>query len=318
MLQQRLAPTGTNLRYQKNQLRFLEWAIQHSVPFTTYTPAQLVNFLADMRRDHDLQASTLKTLRAAVSHLHEDPQGIRQSEVINNYIDSRVNEAPPVNIHLPTIDASPTIAYAQSIASRTTTSIKLLQQKLVFLLAMSSFLRPSDLARIPFASCTITDTGRLTFQVVAPKETRGRRRIIKPCTVHPHASDIELCLVQCFKALRDHPGLASRPSGSQLFVKSHIITQPLSSSTISTWLHREFIRLCTSEPNVSIRSLASSRALDLGVSRDHIVTLGNWASSSTFERHYQRNQMAQVDFTSTVLPDPVDQFFDAQDEFSLD
>ncbi|CEP10416.1 hypothetical protein, partial, partial [Parasitella parasitica] len=72
MLQQRLAPTGTNLGYRKNQLRFLEWAMQHNVPFTTFTPAQLINFLADMRTRHNLQASTLKTLRAAVSHLHED------------------------------------------------------------------------------------------------------------------------------------------------------------------------------------------------------------------------------------------------------
>ncbi|KAL9542787.1 hypothetical protein PS6_009627 [Mucor atramentarius] len=151
------------------------------------------------------------------------------------------------------------------------------------------------------------------------KETRGKRRIIKPFSVHPYASDVELCPVQCFKALRNHPpGLASRPSGSQLFAKSHLIQQPLSSSTISSWQHRHFIALCTSELNVSIRSLASSRALDLGVSRDRIVTLGNWASSSTFENHYQRNQMAHVDFTPTILSDPVDQFFDASEAFSLD
>ncbi|KAG1084349.1 hypothetical protein G6F42_021820 [Rhizopus arrhizus] len=87
-------------------------------------------------------------------------------------------------------------------------------------------------------------------------------------------SDIELCPVQCFKAplLQDHPGLAApRAAGSQLCVKSHNIRAPLSSSIISTWLHREFIQLCTSEPEVSIQSLASSRALDLGISRDHIV-----------------------------------------------
>ncbi|CEP09372.1 hypothetical protein, partial, partial [Parasitella parasitica] len=231
---------------------------------------------------------------------------------------SMTKQAPPISIHRPTIDVSPALEFARSIASRPTTHIKLLQQKLTFLLAMAAFLRPSDLARIPFDSCSITEDGCLSFSVVAPKETRKKRRIIKPFKVHPHASDVELCPVECFKALRDHPGLVSRLPGSKLFVKSHIIQQPLSSSTISTWLHRNFIALCTSEPNVSIRSLASSRALDLGVSRDHIVTLGNWASSSTFENHYQRNQMAQVDFTSTVLSDPLDQFYDAQDNFSLD
>ncbi|KAI8640827.1 hypothetical protein BD408DRAFT_469182 [Parasitella parasitica] len=197
-------------------------------------------------------------------------------------MDDVSDQAPPVSIHRPTIDASPALAYASSIASRSTTRVKLLQQKLAFLLAMAAFLRPSDLARIPFASCSVSDNGCL--------------------------------LLQCFKALRDHPDLQARPVHSNLFVKSHNIKQPLSASTISTWLHREFISLCTDEPGVSIRSLASSRALDQGVSLDNIVALGNWASSDTFVRHYQRNQMAQVDFTSTVLSSQ-DEFFDATDSF---
>ncbi|EPB80941.1 hypothetical protein HMPREF1544_12367, partial [Mucor circinelloides 1006PhL] len=122
LLRQRLAPNGTNHSYRKNQLRFLEWAIQHNkVSFTAFSLSEdLVNFLADMKTRHDLQeASTLKTLRAAVvAHLlHEGPKD-----------DSRVKEAPPVNLHRPTIDVSPAIAIAQSIASRTTTFIKRLQR----------------------------------------------------------------------------------------------------------------------------------------------------------------------------------------------
>ncbi|CEP14562.1 hypothetical protein [Parasitella parasitica] len=183
---------------------------------------------------------------------------------------------------------------------------------------MAALLRPSDLARIPFTSCSITDDGCLSFHVVAPKKTRRKRRIIKPFKVHPHATDMELCPVQFFKAICDHPNLASRPPGSQLFVKSNLIHQPLTSSTISSWLHRSFIALCTSEPNVSIRSLASSRTFDLGVARENTITLSNWTSSSTFKNHYQRNRMAQVDFTSTILSDLVNQFYDATDDFSLD
>ena len=152
---------------------------------------------------------------------------------------------------------------------------------------MAAFLRPSDLARIPFSSCSVrASDGCFTFQVVSPKETRKKRRIIKPFTVHPHQDDIELCPVECFKALQMHPSLAARPERSQLFVKSHLISHPLSSSTLSSWLHREFISLSTNESRVSIRSLASSRALDQGVSMENIASLGNWASSSTFQEHY--------------------------------
>ncbi|CEP18503.1 hypothetical protein [Parasitella parasitica] len=95
-------------------------------------------------------------------------------------------QAPPVPIHRPTIDISLALIFARSIASRSTTSIKLLQQKLAFLLAMAAFLRPSDLARIPYVSCSITDGGCFNFNVVAPKETRNKRRIIKSFKIHPH------------------------------------------------------------------------------------------------------------------------------------
>lgn len=322
LLHQRLAPTPTNKGYRKIQLRFLAWAQLHTVPYTTFSGNDLVNFLADMRHSYQLKVSTLKTVRAAVSRLHADPQRMSADQLVNSYLDTLIKQGPPVVLHrCSTIDLTPALVYARSVSSRPATNIKQLQQKPAFLLAMAAFLRPSDLARIPFSSCSIsTDDGCLRFEVVAPKETRGKRRIIKSFRVHLHATDHELCPIKCFKAVRGHPALIFCPSGSNLFVKSNNIHQPLSSSTLFSWLHRHFIALCTTESGVSIRSLASSRALDLGVSRDDIVTPGNWATSSTFVNHYQRNQMANVvDFTSTVLSAPSqDEFFDAMDSFSLD
>ncbi|EIE88314.1 hypothetical protein RO3G_13025 [Rhizopus delemar RA 99-880] len=160
LLAQRLVNNGTNRLYRKNQLRFLAWATQHNVSCTAFTPSELVNFLADMRQEHNLQASTLKTLRTAVAHLHDLSTSISEDTLINSYLDTIAKQAPPVSIHRPTIDVSPALSYARTIASRTSTTVKLLQQKLVFLLAMAAFLRPSDLARIPFASCSILDSGR--------------------------------------------------------------------------------------------------------------------------------------------------------------
>ncbi|KAL7315730.1 hypothetical protein PS15m_004910 [Mucor circinelloides] len=303
LLHQHLHPSATlKSCYRKHQLRFLDFALKHQVSLDRFiTPKDVVNFLAFMRDTQQHQTLTLKTARVAITHLHHDPSSIHNSLLINSYIDSLAKLDPPALTHRPPIDVSPALTFARSIAAHSATSIKLLQQKLVFLLAMAAFLRPSDLAQIPFDSCSISDTGCLLFQVVAPKETRGKRRIIKPFTIHSHATDGELCPVQCFKALRDHPALSSRPSGSKLFVKSNNIHQALSaSSTMSSWLH------------------PSSRALDLGVSRENIVALGNnWASSDTFINHYQRNHMAQIDFTSTVLSEPTDEFYDASTDFPL-
>lgn len=61
---------------------------------------------------------------------------------------------------------------------------------------MAAFLRLSDLARIPFASCSVSVSGCLLLQAVSPKETRNKRRIDKPFIIHPHASDPELCPIE--------------------------------------------------------------------------------------------------------------------------
>ncbi|OBZ91550.1 hypothetical protein A0J61_00405 [Choanephora cucurbitarum] len=63
--------------------------------------------------------------------------------------------------------------------------------KLAFLLNVAAFLRPSDLARMPLASCTVAPD-RFTFQVVSPKETSGCRSIIKNYAIHLHR-DSSLC-----------------------------------------------------------------------------------------------------------------------------
>ncbi|KAG0739217.1 hypothetical protein G6F57_010415 [Rhizopus arrhizus] len=77
--------------------------------------------------------------------------------------------------------------------------------------------------------------------------------------------------------------------------------------------------LSASGSRFSIRFLAPSRALDQAVPMDHIMTHDNWVPSDTFQDHYQRNQMAMNDFTSTVLSGyNDDEFFDASDNFSLD
>ncbi|KAG0883999.1 hypothetical protein G6F34_013399 [Rhizopus arrhizus] len=175
LLTQKLAPNPTNKAYRKNQLRFLEWANHNRVSFTAFSGADLINFLATIRQTYNFQVATLKTVRAAVAHLHDNPPSISEDSLINSYLDSLSRQAPPISIHREQVDMTPSLDYARSIPSQSGTSVKLLQQKLAFLLAMAAFLRPSDLARIPFSSCEVRESdGCLKFQVVSPKETRCR------------------------------------------------------------------------------------------------------------------------------------------------
>jgi hypothetical protein len=161
-------------------------------------------------------------------------------------------------------------------------------------------MRPSDLARISLESCKISGS-HLFFQVVTPKETRQRRRIIKDYTIRSH-TDPDLCPVHLFQILQTHPiwrSVADRSTA--LFFSDR--GAPLSSGILSKWLHRRFISKVTSEPT-TLRSLASSAALDAGISKDDIIALGSWSNSYVFDNHYRRNHMLSVDFTSTLLTSP--------------
>ncbi|CEP15053.1 hypothetical protein [Parasitella parasitica] len=100
---------------------------------------------------------TLKLARAAITHLHDHPSTIITDTLVNSYLATLSRLAPPVAIHRLSIDLFHALEYApRSIPSRPTTSAKKLQQKLAFLLAMAAFLRPSDLARIPYSSCHLS------------------------------------------------------------------------------------------------------------------------------------------------------------------
>ncbi|EIE78258.1 hypothetical protein RO3G_02962 [Rhizopus delemar RA 99-880] len=64
---------------------------------------------------------------------------------------------------------------------------------------------------------------------------------------------------------------------------------------------RRLLRFSTSEPRVTLRSIASSFALQAGIPLDDVVTMGNWTSSKTFESHYRREHLATFDFTNTLV-----------------
>ncbi|KAI8640282.1 hypothetical protein BD408DRAFT_452710 [Parasitella parasitica] len=174
---------------------------------------------------------------------------------------------------------SPYMEFARLIPSRRSTFILQLQQKLAFLLSMAAFMRPSDLAQITFASCQVDSIlAALKLRWLLPK--RNARNIL-----------------YCSS-------------------KSNNIRKPLAAATISSWLHKHFISKSIAESRLSIRSLASSSAMESGIQLDDLVTLGNWASSDALANHYQRNHMTTIDFTSTTLSaSTTEGFFDAAASF---
>ncbi|KAG1276268.1 hypothetical protein G6F66_012584 [Rhizopus arrhizus] len=250
----RLMDTTTNKSYKRGQTLFIEWALAQDISLTSFTDVHLTNFLSEMFQVHGYNHSTICLFRSAVTHLHEHPSSLRSSDIVNSLIASLKSRAPPQPIHRPTVDMSPSLKAVRLIdINDLSTALPHLQQKLAFLLGMAAFLRPSDLRRIDFAAAYIEierNRQYLSFQVVAPKERRAGRRIIRPFRLYNH-QDPSLCPVATFQAIKDRLAhLIPQPTVTSFFVNTNMTTQIVKVTTISSWIRR-LIRLSTSEPRVS-------------------------------------------------------------------
>lgn len=124
-------------------------------------------------------------------------------------------------------------------------------------------------------------------------------RIVKVIRIKPYQTNLSLCPVTAFEALRDHPAADSRPSDI-LFVSTTNRCLPAACNTISRWLRNVVSRsISSSSPTFArlptVRSLASDRALSQGIPLDDIITQGNWASSTMFDNHYRRSRHISSD-----------------------
>jgi hypothetical protein len=124
-----------------------------------------------------------------------------------------------------------------------------------------------------------------------------------------------LCPATTYQIFSNH-----HPSNSPdtLFLHSYAPLKPLSIRTIQRWIGK-LVRISTTEPRVTLRSIASSLALKAGIPKDDIVTMGNLSSSAVFENHYCHEHLSQFDFSNTLIAiddavdEDSDQFIDTED-----
>jgi hypothetical protein len=165
---------------------------------------------------------------------------------------------------------------------------------------MAAFLRPSDLERISMHHCSVSTRGDLIIEIIAPKELRAGRRIVKTLTIRPNDHFKALCPVRVFLTLKAHPLAITRP-GNKLLVNSKNPSKLLKTTTISTWL-RQLMRLSiTQNPVPSVRSVASDLALVRGAPLTGVVIMGNWSSAEVFNNHYRRQRLQRQNITNFGL-----------------
>ncbi|KAI9028906.1 hypothetical protein CLU79DRAFT_680229, partial [Phycomyces nitens] len=286
-----LENTPTNRVYQRGQHLFIAWALSQDVSLTEFSLQDLINFVVH-QYNAGFGVSTIKTHCTVALKLHLDPNSLHGHDDVRTVFAHLALRAPLLRQTRPSVDLAPTLAHLAGIDSATSTPLAPLSQK-------TAFLRPSDLSRLQLLSAQVDPSlGALSFDILGPKEWRNGRRIVKTIAIQRHSS-LSLCPIWAFCALRDHPHAARAHPPQDLFVKAHHPSVPVQVSTIFSWL-RSLMQLSTTK-SVSVCSIASTLALEQGMSLDDIVTLGNWSSCKVFQHHYNCNHTLLADFTNVVL-----------------
>jgi hypothetical protein len=220
--------------------------------------------------------------------LQYNPSSIREDERLNSFITTLLGQAPPTRLHRPTISLQPTIDHIMALNNNTIT-FATLQSKLSFLLGIVCFLRPSDLHRIPLSSVSVSAGSTLLFEVHCPKEKeRQRRHIIKSFQINARI-DPRLCPIHTFQLFYHFRPTCQTTS---LFINSLQPNKLVSTRIIQSWISK-LTQWSTDEKRVSLRSTASTLALQSDIPEEDVVTMTNWASSTTFENHFTAENIYQ-------------------------
>ncbi|KAI8144988.1 hypothetical protein BJV82DRAFT_488202, partial [Fennellomyces sp. T-0311] len=223
-----------------------------------------------------------------------------------------LNEQTIHSFDKPQYDIQPIIQHLCDLGSNHTMRAIDLTRKLCFLLAITSFMRPSDIERIDDARTTVNPK-ELRMVVVRPKEKRNGQRIEKVIFLQRHQVDY-LCPVQAYETYKtrfcQEPCVRRYPScnGPRLIVhklvravhNNHLL---IGSGRISNHI-KHLLRMIPQPEGTSIpkaRALGSTAAVLAGASLEDVLVHGSWVSSSVFDTYYRLSRDMATNFTRMAL-----------------
>ncbi|PVU91551.1 hypothetical protein BB561_004345 [Smittium simulii] len=267
-------------RYSSIQQRFLDWGIANDIITDISAPKLSI-----------IWQSTIKAYKSAILRLSDS-----QSEL---------------SMHpIPEIDIPPILELFREWGPTPNLSFKQLTSKLCWVLAVTGFLRASDIHRIDDAQTRINQ-GVLCLTIVAPKEKRDGRPVEKPCQINSHA-DPTLCPVIAYTVYKERIAcnfcLTPHANNSTWTVNRLIrfvndCEKPLSVDSITRYIHSISIVIHQDQdtPIPKGRTIGATLAANSGVSTDNIVSHAFWSNYSIFDSYYRLTKNSLNNLTESIV-----------------
>ncbi|KAI9300168.1 hypothetical protein BJ944DRAFT_171258 [Cunninghamella echinulata] len=291
---------------------FQAWYEENHFDFDNHPHITFINYMAYLYFNNQLKISSLITYSSSIMNMLPiyTQTYIKSRREYIDFIKGLKNR----NIKPPTqwdYDISPALQHIKNLGNNSTLQLLDLTKKTIWLLAMSGFLRPSDIARIDLDQVRFNNLDIITLLIIAPKEKRGGSHITRTVTIQPN-SDPLLCPVAAFKqyysiiksihCYQPHPIIPDN-NINMVFRSSRNINQALTVQRIAKHIsfYMSMVSRSKNAPLPKARALASTLAAQAGVPIDDIVAHGSWSSKAIFEQFYRISSVTATNFTDITL-----------------
>lgn len=187
-----------------------------------------------------------------------------------------------------TWDINIVLNFMSSSGDNATLDFRMLSKKLVTLLAVSTWMRSSELAVIDRHSILITEEG-VSFSLLAPRKSQKkgpmRSFFLK------RFENTKTCPVECLSVYLIYTFDNFSVTHERLLLSFVAPNNPVAGNTVGRWI-KSYLNLAGIDTTIfsahSTRSAAASNAARLGMPIDAILKSGDWKHESTFARFYYR------------------------------
>lgn len=298
--------TGTRKDYSSKFRQFESWCSERQIDPYCSSIIQIVDFLTYLYHK-GLQYSTINGYRSMLSAVLPCIEGYKvgQHPYVIQLLKGVFNARPPQARLVPEWDLLKVLNALQKrpFEPLSKASLKLITMKTVFMIAISSFRRCSDLQsfRIGPESVNIQSKG-ITFirHGLAKQDRQSHRRatVFIPAFPDNKKLDPKRCMYYYLKATEKYRRSPEGADETKVFLGLNEPHRPVSSQTISHWIV-ETLRFTLNDKEMKVkahstRALGPSLALFRGASVESIMNSADWSSETTFTRFYLRDMNCNV------------------------
>lgn len=271
----------------------------------------MADFFLHLRDTKKLTVATLKGYRSALAAVLR-PSGVDLSTSleISSLFKALSREVPQTRSSTPKWDLALVLDHLNSAIYEPleTVSLQALTRKTVFLLALASAKRVSEIHGLmasvshpeDWSSISLSFAPDFLAKTELPGSDMHGRSLTIPALsqLATEPDDLRLCPVRALRVYLERTA-SSRPADSRLFVPLRVVRPSVSRNTISLWI-KTTIRLAYAAAGQDqfqlhrraaheVRALATSWAFSHCLSVREVMAAASWRAHSTFSSFYLRD-----------------------------